>query len=528
MALLEIHDLSLRFATRPDPVVEQVSFSIERGEMLALVGESGSGKSVTALSVLQLHPSATVEYPSGSIRFDGEELMRAGDAYMEMLRGKRIGMVFQEPMTALNPLHSIGRQIAEVIRQHRTLPEKDIPARVAELLRLVGLEAFLERLDAYPHQLSGGERQRVVIAMAIANNPDLLIADEPTTALDVTLATQIIALIRDLQKKLGMAVLLITHDLSLVRRVAERVAIMQAGRIVEQGETQQVFSAPQHAYTRHLISSVPQGTPKPLDKDTPVIMETHALNVWFPVKKSFFGTPLTYKKAVDGVSLEIRHGQSLGLVGESGSGKTTFGLALVRLIQSNGTILFDGLDLGAQPSQTLRALRQRIQFVFQDPFSSLNPRMTIEDIIGEGLRVHRPGLSREERRTKVAAMLAEVGLEADMMMRYPHEFSGGQRQRVAIARALIVKPDLIVLDEPTSALDVSLQVQIVELLRRLQEKYRVSYLFISHDLRIVRALCHSIAVIKDGKIIERGDADDIFTHPQHHYTKALIAAAFAD
>lgn len=527
MSLLEIKDLSLRFLSSSEPVAKQVSFSINKGEMLALVGESGSGKSVTALSVMQLHPKQSVTYPSGSIVFDGEELMGAPEPYMQMLRGKRIGMVFQEPMTALNPLHTIGRQIAEVIRQHRTLPEKDIPGRVKELLEMVGLSAFTERLTSYPHQLSGGERQRVVIAMAIANNPDLLIADEPTTALDVTLATQIISLIKELQQKLGMAVLLITHDLNLVKRVAERVAIMQQGELVEQGKTAEIFAKPKHPYTKHLIGSVPGGRPKLLADNTDVLLATEELKVWFPQKKSFFDTPLTYKKAVDGVSLHVRRGQALGLVGESGSGKTTFGLALLRLIKSEGHILFEGGDIRQTPNADMRRLRQRLQFVFQDPFSSLNPRMTIEEVVGEGLRVHRPNLTRSERREKAAAMLAEVGLTEEMLDRYPHEFSGGQRQRIAIARALVLKPDLIVLDEPTSALDVSLQVQIVELLRHLQEKHRVAYVFISHDLRVVRALCHRIAVIKDGKVIERGPTEEIFEHPRQDYTKALIDAAFA-
>jgi len=527
MALLEVKDLSLQFSSRTEPVVQHVSFSINKGEMLALVGESGSGKSITALSIMQLHPPQTVSYPSGSILFNGEELMGAGDAYMQMLRGRRIGMVFQEPMTALNPLHTIGRQIAEVIRQHRTRPEKEIPARVKELLEMVGLEDFKDRLHAFPHQLSGGERQRVVIAMAIANNPDLLIADEPTTALDVTLATQIIALIKDLQKRLGIAVLLITHDLNLVKRVAERVAIMQQGQLVEQGKTAEVFSHPKHSYTQHLIASVPQGKPRPVPADSEIILATENLRVWFPARKSFFGKALSYKKAVDGVSLHLKRGQALGLVGESGSGKTTFGLALARLQASEGGIFFEGEEISSKKQTDLRPLRQRIQFVFQDPFSSLNPRMNIEDIVGEGLRVHRPDLSRAQRRRKVASMLAEVGLEEAMLERYPHEFSGGQRQRIAIARALIVKPDLIVLDEPTSALDVSLQVQIVELLRTLQTKHHVAYLFISHDLRVVRALCHRIAVIREGRVIERGPAEEIFEHPRQDYTKALIAAAFA-
>ncbi len=528
MSLLEVRDLTIQFSSRPEPVVTRVSFSINKGEMLALVGESGSGKSVTALSIMQLHPRQSVDYCEGSIRFDGEELLRSGETFMQMLRGKRIGMVFQEPMTALNPLHTIGRQIAEVIRQHNALPEKSIQARVKELLEMVGLSSFTERLKAFPHQLSGGERQRVVIAMAIANNPDLLIADEPTTALDVTLATQIIDLIKDLQKRLGIAVLLITHDLNLVRRVAERVAIMQGGDLVEQGETSAVFAHPSHAYTKHLIASVPRGKPDAGAASSAVLLKTEDLRVWFPVKKSFFGTPVTYKKAVDGISVEVKQGQTLGLVGESGSGKTTLGLALARLLRSEGRIIFEDEEISAKPLNALRAMRQRLQFVFQDPFSSLNPRMSVEEIIGEGLRIHRPELSRGERRTKVVAILAEVGLEENMLDRYPHEFSGGQRQRIAIARALIVKPDLIVLDEPTSALDVSLQVQIVELLRRLQEKHRVTYVFISHDLRVVRALCHHIAVIKDGHVLEHGAANDVFETPHHAYTKALIDAAFAD
>jgi microcin C transport system ATP-binding protein len=529
MSLLEVRDLSVRFSGQEQDVlvVRNASFSLEKGETFALVGESGSGKSVTAHSLMRLLAPSLVSYPSGSIRFDGEELMSAPEPVLRSLRGRRIGMVFQEPMSALNPLHTLGRQIAEIIRQHT--PERsghEIMEQVRELLALVGLPHFQERLDAYPHQLSGGERQRVVIAMASANHPDLLIADEPTTALDVSIAAQVMELIRDLQKRLGMAVLLITHDLNLVRRIAGRVAVMQRGEIVEQGDTAAVFAAPRHAYTRRLLTEVPSGSPIPMAETAETVLSCDSVRVWFPAKKNFWGRPVAWRKAVEGASLSVRRGEAVGIVGESGSGKTTLGLALLRLTPSRGTIVFAGMEMNARSIAALRPLRRRLQFVFQDPFSSLNPRMTIEDIIGEGLRVHAPELTRAQRVERIAAILGEVGMDAGFMARYPHEFSGGQRQRVSIARALILKPDLIVLDEPTSALDVSLQAQIVELLRELQRRHGVSYLFISHDLRVVRALCHRILVLKDGRIVEEGEAETLFTAPRHPYTRMLMEAAF--
>ena len=527
-ALLEVEDLSVTFRTSVAGVeaVKHVSFTLERGETLALVGESGSGKSVTALSILQLLPYPVASHPSGSVRFDGKELMGAAPETLMRIRGDRISMVFQEPMTSLNPLHTVERQIGEILMLHKQMGGSAARARIVELLHLVGIADGERRLDAFPHQLSGGQRQRVMIAMALANEPDILIADEPTTALDVTIQAQILALIRDLQQRLGLAMLLISHDLSIVAKVAQRVAVMSRGEIVEQGPVSEVFARPQHAYTRHLLASEPKGAPEPADPEAPVLLASDQLKVWFPIKAGIFRRTVDHIKAVDGITMEIRSGETLGVVGESGSGKTTLGLALLRLQRSEGGIQFDGQEIAGIGGGRLRPLRRQMQVVFQDPYGSLSPRMSIGEIVGEGLEVHEPGVSDEEREKRIAEALTEVGLDPDARDRYPHEFSGGQRQRVAIARALVLKPRLIVLDEPTSALDRSVQAQIVDLLRDLQRRHGLTYLFISHDLKVVRAMSHRIMVLKNGKLIEEGPAEEILTAPQHPYTQALLAAAF--
>ena len=527
MSLLAIENLSVAFHGQRsrEPVVREASLTLDRGQMLALVGESGSGKSVTALSIMQLHAPGSVHYPSGSILFDGEEMLNASEEAMQAIRGKRMGFVFQEPMSALNPLHTIGKQIAEIIRNHKNVSTEHINARVIELLEMVGLGHFARRLDAYPHQLSGGERQRVVIAMAIANEPELLIADEPTTALDVSLQMQIISLLKQLQKQLNMAVLLITHDLVLVKKVADKIAIMQQGEIVEQGITADIFANPGHAYTQHLLTSGPSGSPPPLQENAELVMECENLSIHFPTQTNFWGTPIAFHKAVDGISLSVHRGETLGIVGESGSGKTTLGLGLLRLIKSSGRIVFLGENLSDKGFRQLRRMRRHMQFVFQDPYSSLNPRMTIAQIVGEGLRVHHPEMDRAARNERVAHILHEVGLDREMMSRYPHEFSGGQRQRISIARAMILEPELVVLDEPTSALDVSLQAQMIELLHELQAKHRTSYLFISHDLKVIRAISHRILVLQGGHIIEEGQTESLFNEPKHAYTRQLVRAA---
>ena len=527
-ALLEVEDLSVSFRM-PKTTVEAVkhaSFTLDRGETLALVGESGSGKSVTALSVLQLLPYPVASHPTGSVRFEGQELMGASPETLMRIRGDRISMVFQEPMTSLNPLHTVERQIGEILILHKQLTGDSARARIIELLHLVGIADGERRLGAYPHQLSGGQRQRVMIAMALANEPDILIADEPTTALDVTIQAQILALIRELQQRLGLAVLLISHDLSVVAKVAHRVAVMSRGEIVEQGPVADVFARPQHAYTRHLLASEPRGIPDPTDPAAPILLSSDRLKVWFPIKTGLLRRTTDHIKAVDGITMEIRSGETLGVVGESGSGKSTLGLALLRLQKSEGGIRFDGQEIAGIGGRQLRPLRRQMQIVFQDPFGSLSPRMSIDSIVGEGLEVHEPGVSEEEREKRIIEALTEVGLDPATRDRYPHEFSGGQRQRVAIARALVLKPRLIVLDEPTSALDRSVQAQIVDLLRDLQRRHGLAYLFISHDLKVVRAMSHRIMVLKNGRLIEEGPAEEILTAPQHPYTQALLAAAF--
>ena len=525
--LLEIKNLSVSFRT-PDGVIEAVknlSLTINKGEILALVGESGSGKSATGLSIPQLLPYPTAFHPSGSILLNGEELMAAPEVKLRDVRGDRISMIFQEPMTSLNPLHTVEKQIGEVIIIHKGFNKTSTRERVLELLRLVGLDNAESRLNAYPHQLSGGQRQRVMIAMALANEPDLLIADEPTTALDVTIQAQILNLIKDLQARMNMAVLLITHDLNIVRKIAGRVAVMTNGELVETGQVDVVLKTPKHEYTRHLIEAEPKGDPVKPDADAPVVLEINDLKVHFPVTKGILRRVSDHIKAVDGITASVRRGHTIGVVGESGSGKTSLGFALLRLTRSQGRIVFLGNEIQNKNTKTLRPLRRHMQVVFQDPYGSLSPRMTVGEIIGEGLRVHEPCMPREEWRKLISSALEEVGLRSDMQDRLPHEFSGGQRQRISIARAIVLKPDLVVLDEPTSALDMSVQAQIIDLLRDIQAQHHMAYVFISHDLKVVRALSHYVIVMRAGRIVEEGKTEKIFNDPKENYTKALMAAA---
>ncbi len=520
--LLEISGLAIAFGDAA-PAVDGIGLTLARGETLALVGESGSGKSVTALSVLRLLPEAA--RVTGSLRFDGDEVLAMSPAALCAFRGGRVGMIFQEPMTSLNPLHGIGRQIGETLALHKGLTGQAARARVIELLSLVGLPDPESRINALPHELSGGQRQRVMIAMALANDPDLLIADEPTTALDVTIQAQILDLIKDLQTRLGMAVLFITHDLSIVRRIADRVAVMTQGKIVETAPSAELFAAPRHAYTKKLLSAQPRPKPPRAEAADPPVLEAKGIKVWLPIKGGLLRRARGYVKAVDGVDVTLRPGRTLGVVGESGSGKSTLGLALLRLIGSEGTIRFGGEDISTLPRARLRPLRKAMQVVFQDPHGSLSPRLSVGGIVGEGLDIHAPGLSADERRRRIGAALAEVGLDPAMQDRYPHEFSGGQRQRIAIARALILGPKLLILDEPTSALDVSVQAQIVDLLRDIQDRLNIAYLFISHDLKVVRALSDDILVMKDGRVVESGPAERVLSAPEHPYTRALLSAA---
>ncbi len=524
--LIEVRDLAVEFVSgdKAQRVIEGVSFDIRRGETLALVGESGSGKSVTAHSILRLLPYPLARHPAGSIRYGEQDLLKLPPEKLRGIRGNHIAMVFQEPMTSLNPLHSIGKQIGEILAWHKGLSGKPARARIIELLELVGIPEPAKRLKAYPHELSGGQRQRVMIAMALANEPELLIADEPTTALDVTVQLKILDLLKDLQARLGMSMLLITHDLNLVRRIAHRVCVMQRGRIVEQASCDELFRAPQHPYTRELLGAEPSGEPAANPAGAP-LLEVDDLRVWFPIKKGVLRRTVDHVKAVDGIDFSLPQGQTLGIVGESGSGKSTLGMAILRLLGSQGAIRFQGQALDGLSQKAVRPLRRQMQVVFQDPFGSLSPRMSVGQIVGEGLRIHGMG-SEEEQEQAVIDALKEVGLDPDTRHRYPHEFSGGQRQRIAIARALVLKPALILLDEPTSALDRTVQRQVVELLRSLQAKYNLTYLFISHDLAVVRALSHQLMVVKQGKVVEQGPAEQVFATPQHPYTRQLLEAAF--
>lgn len=524
--LIEIRDLSVEFVTgeKCQRVVEDVSFDIRRGETLALVGESGSGKSVTAHSILRLLPYPLARHPSGTIRYGGHDLLTCPEKRIRAIRGNHIAMIFQEPMTSLNPLQSIEKQINEVLGIHKGITGKAATARTLELLEMVGIPEPAKRLKALPHELSGGQRQRVMIAMALANEPELLIADEPTTALDVTVQLKILQLLRDLQARLGMALLLISHDLNVVRQIADRVCVMQRGRVVEQASCEELFRTPQHPYTRELLSAEPKGAPVN-NPAGPPMLEVRDLKVWFPIRKGVLRRTVDHIKAVDGVNFTLPKGQTLGIVGESGSGKSTLGLAILRLIDSEGDIRLHGQALDTLKRQQMRPLRREIQVVFQDPFGSLSPRMSVGEIVGEGLRIHGIG-TPAEREVAIIDALREVGLDPETRHRYPHEFSGGQRQRIAIARALVLKPELILLDEPTSALDRTVQRQVVELLRSLQSKYNLTYLFISHDLAVVKALSHQLMVVKQGQVVEQGVAETIFAAPQHPYTQQLLEAAF--
>ena len=520
--LLEVRDLQVSFGEAP--AVRGVSFHIDAGETVALVGESGSGKSVTALSVLQLLPYPPAHHPGGSVLVNGEEMIGASKARLLDVRGGTVSMIFQEPMTSLNPLHTIAKQVGEALVVHKRLSPVDARARTLELLDLVGLQDAEKRLGAYPHELSGGQRQRVMIAMALANEPQLLIADEPTTALDVTIQAQILKLLKDLQARMNMAMLLITHDLGIVRNMAGRLCVMTDGRIVEAGGNRQIFTAPSHDYTKRLLAAEPKGDPPPADETAPVVAEADRLTVRYPLGKGWFGKS-RYFTAVDDVRVHVRAGQTVGVVGESGSGKTTLGLALLRLLDSEGAIRFDGRDITGVRRKGLLPLRKNMQIVFQDPYGSLSPRLSVQQIVEEGLRVHEPDVPPDERRRRVADVLAEVGLAPEHMERYPHEFSGGQRQRISIARAMVLRPRFVVLDEPTSALDMSVQAQIVDLLRELQAAHNLGYLFVSHDLKVVRALANWLIVMRDGVIVEQGPAASVFENPRDDYTKALFHAA---
>ncbi|MBI1653007.1 ABC transporter ATP-binding protein [Brucella abortus] len=526
--LLSVRDLSVAFHQDGEDriAVNRISFDIAEGETVALVGESGSGKSVSALSVLKLLPYPAASHPSGEILFNGTDLMRASEPELRRVRGNDITMIFQEPMTSLNPLHTIERQVSEILRVHQGMGEQAARARTLQLLHEVGIREPEKRLNAFPHQLSGGQRQRVMIAMALANKPKLLIADEPTTALDVTVQAQILNLLAELKAAQGMSMLFITHDLGIVRKIADKVCVMNKGEIVEAGRTRDIFDNPQHPYTKHLLAAEPKGEPPLADPTAKVVMEGKDIRVWFPIKKGFMRRTVDHVKAVDGINVNLRAGQMLGVVGESGSGKTTLGLALSRMISSRGEIRFEGRDIARFSFKDMRPLRREMQIVFQDPFGSLSPRMTIADIIAEGLLVHEPRLSADDRDARVIAALNEVNLDPETRFRYPHEFSGGQRQRIAIARAMVLNPKFVMLDEPTSALDMSVQAQVVDLLRALQKKHDIAYLFISHDLKVVRALANDVLVMRNGKIVEYGPAKDIFANPQTDYTKALMAAAF--
>ncbi|MBY3212878.1 ABC transporter ATP-binding protein [Rhizobium laguerreae] len=526
--LLSVRDLSVAFHQGGETslAVDHISFDIAKGEVVALVGESGSGKSVSANSILRLLPYPSASHPSGEVLFKGKDLLKASERALREVRGNDITMIFQEPMTSLNPLHTIEKQIAEILALHQGLTGQPARERVLELLNQVGIREPEKRLKAYPHELSGGQRQRVMIAMALANRPELLIADEPTTALDVTVQAQILELLRQLKAVHGMSLLFITHDLGIVRKFADRVCVMTKGKIVETGTVAEVFANPKHDYTRHLLASEPRGEPPLADPSKPLVMEGSDIRVWFPIKAGLMRRVVDHVKAVDGIDLSLRAGQTLGVVGESGSGKTTLGLALTRLISSQGRIAFVGKDIAGYSFSEMRPLRNQLQVVFQDPYGSLSPRMSVGDIVAEGLKVHERSLTSEERDQRVCWALEEVGLDPLTRWRYPHEFSGGQRQRIAIARAMVLKPRFVMLDEPTSALDMSVQAQVVDLLRDLQKKHDLAYLFISHDLKVVKALANDVIVMRFGKVVEQGPSAEIFRAPKDDYTRALMAAAF--
>ena len=526
--LLSVRDLSVAFRQQGklSVAVDRVSFEIKRGECVALVGESGSGKSVTALSIMKLLPYPAASHPTGRIFFKGRDLIGLSEREIREIRGDDITIIFQEPMTSLNPLHTIERQIGEILELHRGLTGLAARARIIELLDQVGIADPAERLKSYPHQLSGGQRQRVMIAMALANEPDLLIADEPTTALDVTVQAQILKLLKDLQSRLGMAMLFITHDLGIVRKIADRVCVMKDGKIVEENAVADIFKTPQHPYTKALLAAEPRMQAAPMNPNADVVLKTDDLKVWFPIKRGVMRKVVGHIKAVDGVSLEVRKGETLGVVGESGSGKTTLGLAMLRLISSDGPIVFMGNELQDLRFKQMLPHRRNMQIVFQDPYGSLSPRMSISDIIQEGMWIHMPHLSRAECEDRVIKALEEVGLNPDWRHRYPHEFSGGQRQRIAVARAVVLEPSFIVLDEPTSALDMLIQAQMVDLLCALQKRHDLTYMFISHDLRVVAAMSSRLMVMKSGKVVEAGPAAELFKSPKSPYTRALFAAAF--
>jgi microcin C transport system ATP-binding protein len=526
--LLSVRDLSVAFGHdgRRNTAVNGISFDIRKGETLALVGESGSGKSVTALSVMKLLPYPSASHPSGQILFKGRNLLGLRENEIRSVRGKDITIIFQEPMTSLNPLHTIERQIGEILLLHGGVTGRAARARIIELLTQVGIPDPEHRLASFPHQLSGGQRQRVMIAMALANEPDLLIADEPTTALDVTVQAQILKLLKDLQSRLGMAILFITHDLGIVRKVAERVCIMKLGDIVEHGSVSKIFSAPEHPYTRALLAAEPKGEPAPLNPAAPLMMQINDLKVWFPIKRGLLRKTVGHVKAVDGVSVELRKGETLGVVGESGSGKTTLGLAILRLIASQGPVVFMGREIQSLRFKAMRPFRRHMQIVFQDPYGSLSPRMSVAEIVAEGLQVHFPKLSETDREARVVRALQDVGIDPQTRFRYPHEFSGGQRQRIAVARAIVLEPDFVVLDEPTSALDMLIQAQIVDLLRDLQKRHDLTYMFISHDLKVIAALASKLIVMRHGKVVEAGPAAELFKDQKSEYTRALFAAAF--
>lgn len=525
---LSVKNLGVTFKT-PSGIftaVDDVSFNIQRGETMALVGESGSGKSVTALSILQLLPYPLASHTAdSSILYEGAELVGKSEAFMQKIRGAQVGMIFQEPQSALNPLHTIEKQIGEILELHQNMRGEARNKRILELLDMVELPMMRERLGAYPHELSGGQRQRIMIAMALANNPDLLIADEPTTALDVTVQAQILELLDKLKSELDMAMLLITHDLSIVEKMADHTCVMRHGKLIEYGETAQIYNAPQADYTKMLINARPSGEAKPIHADAPIILDAAQIHVKFPKAKNFFGRVTDHVHAVNDISITARQGETIGVVGESGSGKSTLGLALLRLLKAEGTVVYNGTDIAALNKHALRDMRADMQIVFQDPYGSLSPRMSVGDIIGEGLALHRKELSAEERDALIIEALKDVHMDPETRHRYPHEFSGGQRQRISIARAMVLHPKFVVLDEPTSALDVSVQKEVVDLLRELQARHNLTYIFISHDLRVVRAMAHHLIVMKDGQVVESGSAADIFDAPQQEYTQTLLNAA---